>query len=257
MRVALSIALLLAAAVAHADVTRAVDAYTRALETEARDARLAGFREAERLFEEVIAGGVENADLYTNLGNAALQAEHLGSAILAYRRALRLDPDHPRALQNLAHARELLPGWVPRQASAGLAESLFFWHRSMAPSERALWAAGCFLVACLLVAAGIQLDQSALRNSAIVPGLAWLAFLLSLGIEARGTGLGDAVVIADEAFLRVADSSLAPVALPRPLPAGTELRVLEQRPPWLRVRLANGRDAWLAAAAAARVEPAG
>ena len=44
---------------------------------------------------------------------------------------------------------------------------------------------------------------------------------------------------------RVADSALAPSPFAAPLPAGTELRVIERRPPWVRVRLANGSDAWL------------
>jgi uncharacterized protein YgiM (DUF1202 family) len=33
------------------------------------------------------------------------------------------------------------------------------------------------------------------------------------------------------------------------LPGGTEVRILETRSPWLRVRLANGRDAWVAESA--------
>jgi len=254
MKWGLTCGLLLFAVVARADVTEAVDAYTRGLATEARDERLVAFRESERQFLQVIAGGVENADLYTNLGNAALQGEHLGAAVLAYRRALRLDPDHARALQNLEHARGLMADWVPRRESAGVAGSLFFWHRTLAREERSLAGAVCFLVAGALVAAGIRLRQSALRNSAWVPGLAWLAFMISLAIDAGSGDRGDAVVVAEEAVLRVADSALAPVALPRPLPAGAEVRVLEVRSPWLHVRLANGRDAWLAEDSVARVD---
>lgn len=253
MKWVLACGLLLVAAAAHADVTRAVDAYARALATEDRDERLAGFRESKRLFLQVIASGAENADVYANLGNAALQGEDLGAAVLAYRRALRLDPDHARALQNLEHARGLLAEWVPRREPAGLAGSLFFWHRSLARQERALAAAFCFLVAGALVAGGIHFRQSALRNSAWVPALGWLAFVISLAIDAGGGDSEDAVVVAEEAVLRVADSALAPVALSRPLPAGTEVRVLEERSPWLHVRLANGRDAWLAEDRVARV----
>ena len=253
MKWGLTCGLLLLAAVAQAAVTQAVDAYTRALATQDRDERLAGFRESERQFLQVIAGGVENADLYTNLGNAALQGEHLGAAVLAYRRALRLDPDHTRALQNLEHARGLLADWVPRREPAGLASSFFFWHRTLAREERALAGAFCFLVAGALIAGGIHFRQSALRNSAWVPGLAWLVLMISLAIDAGGGDREDAVVVAEEAVLRVADSALAPVALPRPLPAGAEVRVLEVRSPWLHVRLANGRDAWLAEDRVARV----
>ena len=73
---------------------------------------------------------------------------------------------------------------------------------------------------------------------------------------ARGddTGPLEAALIA-EAVARAADSSLAPSAFPQPLPAGVELRILEERAPWLRVRLANGRDAWLNRSSVTRIVP--
>ena len=56
-------------------------------------------------------------------------------------------------------------------------------------------------------------------------------------------------MIADEAVARAADSALAPSTLPAPLPGGVEVRILERRSPWIRIRLANGRDAWVAESA--------
>ena len=83
LRVLALVLLLFAVLPVQADVTDAVEAYTRAFETPDPQARLAAFRSAERLFEQVIAGGASNADVYTGLGNAALQGEHLGKAVLA------------------------------------------------------------------------------------------------------------------------------------------------------------------------------
>jgi hypothetical protein len=48
---------------------------------------------------------------------------------------------------------------------------------------------------------------------------------------------------------RAADSALAPSTLPAPLPGGVEVRILERRSPWIRIRLANGRAAWVAESA--------
>ena len=56
-------------------------------------------------------------------------------------------------------------------------------------------------------------------------------------------------MIADETVARAADSALAPSTLPAPLPGGVEVRILERRSPWIRIRLANGRDAWVAESA--------
>ncbi len=224
----------------------AIDAYTRALHTEHRDPRLEEFRRAQRLFASLSDQGVRSPALFTNLGNAALQAEDLGAALLAYRRALLLDADHPRALQNLEHARTLLPPWIPRPESAGVLDSLFFWHRTVPAPLRTLLAAVCFAIAALGVAASIRFEQAALRNAAILPGLAWALIVGAAALDA-GAGAEDAGVVTREAVARAADSALSPSAFPQPLPPGVELRILEQRDPWLRVRLANGRDAWLPA----------
>lgn len=234
-------------------VAQAVAAYGEAMDTEDRDARLAAFHRAEQLFTQVAQTGVENADLYTNLGNASLQAERLGPAVLAYRRALRLDPDQPRALQNLQHARSLLPGWVPTPHGAGLLDTFFFWHRTLPLATRKGAAALCFALAALLVAASLRLGQGALRNAALVPALAWAALLASVWLDPAEGRRDEAVIVAEETVARSADSPLAPAAFPDPLPGGAEVTILEERPPWARVRLANGRDAWVMGSSVARV----
>ena len=232
-----------------APVEEAIASYRAALDTSKRDLRLEGFRKAERLFSRTANGGASNPELYTNLGNAALQAEHLGAAVLAYRRALAIDPDHPRAVQNLEFVRTLLPEWVPKPESGGLLDSFFFWHKTLARSDRSLGAAIAFAIAVLLLAAAIRFGQSTLRTAAILPALVWAALIASVAVDDVGARLDEAVVIADEAVARAADSALAPSTLPAPLPGGVEVRILERRSPWIRIRLANGRDAWVAESA--------
>jgi len=232
-----------------AQIEEAIASYRAALDTSERDSRLEGFRKAERLFSRTADGGASNPELYTNLGNAALQAEHLGAAVLAYRRALAIDPDHPRAVQNLEYVRTLLPEWVPKPEAGGLLDSFFFWHKTLARSDRALGAAIAFAIGALLLAAAIRFGQSALRTAAILPALVWGALIASVAVDVGGARLDDAVVIADETVARAADSALAPSTLPAPLPGGVEVRILERRSPWIRIRLANGRDAWVAESA--------
>ena len=232
----------------------AIDNYSRALDTEQRDQRLEAFHRAEMLFERVVESGARTPGLYTNLANAALQAERLGQAVLGYRRALLLDPDHSRALQNLAHARALLPDWVPRPEPAGVLDSFFFWHRTIPLEDRALAAALCFAAAALALAAGIRTGQNGWRNAALLPGLAWMALAASVWLD-PGAGSGDdAVITAAEVVARSADSALSPVAFPQPLPGGVEVTVLERRSPWLRVRMAGGRDAWISESSVTHVK---
>jgi len=232
-----------------AQVEEAIASYRAALDTAERGARLEAFRRAERLFARVADAGASNPELYTNLGNAALQSEHLGAAVLAYRRALAIDPDHPRAVQNLEYVRTLLPEWVPKPEPGGLLDSFFFWHKTLARSDRALGAAIAFAIGALLLAASIRFGQPALRTAAILPGLVWAGLIVSVAADFGGARLDEAVVIADETVARAADSALAPNTLPAPLPGGVEVRILERRSPWVRIRLANGRDAWVAESA--------
>ncbi len=233
----------------------AIAAYATAMDTEKRSLRLETFRRSERLFARAIESGAQNAEIYTNLGNAALQGERLGYAVLAYRRALLLDPDHARALQNLDHARGLLPSWVPRRAGGGDAfDSFFFWHRTLSGAERHIAAALCFALAVVLVAASIRFESSTPRNVAILPALVWCALLASLLLDRAADASGEAVVTV-EAAARAADSAFAPSLFPAPLPEGTEVRILENRAPWMRVRLANRRDVWVKESSLAPVRP--
>ena len=163
------------------------------------------------------------------------------------------DPSHPRAERNLQHARSRLPAWVPRPAPAGASDRLFFWIRDTSAADRAWAAAIAFVVAAAFIGAGLALGKPVLRTLALVPGLAWMALLASLGVGAERDAGTAAVVLAAEATARTSDSAFSPNALAEPLPAGTELSILEERDGWARVRLANGRDAWLRGSALARV----
>ncbi len=234
-------------------VLRGVESYREALDTPKRDLRLEGFHRSERFFAAAVAGGARSADLYANLGNAALQGERLGDAVLAYRRALLLDPDHARARQNLTHARSLTPPWVPRPEVSTLIDTFFFWHRALARGERSLLAAICFALATTLVAAALRWRSLWARNLAIAPAIAWCGLLTSLALDPAAAAAFEGVVTASETIGRSADSIHAPQRFAQPLPSGTEVRILERRDGWLHVALANGRDAWVAESSVATV----
>ncbi len=230
----------------------AVTEYNAALDSTDRDERIQKFRRAELLFTRLAegdgkdaSGSIRNTDLYVNLGNAAMGAKRLGPAILAYRRALQLDPDHHRARQNLAHARTLLPDWVPRPEEGGLLDTFFAWSGRLSLVEFQTLAAIAFLVTAALIAAAIRWRQPVLRNLAVIPAIAWLVLLGAILFLTFGNDDDGAVVTLSEVVARSADSAGASPRFPQPLPSGTEVQVLETRDEWTRVRLFDGRDAWL------------
>jgi len=230
----------------------ALDDYAQALAESGRDARLAGFSRAEQGFASLTADGVVSAALFTNLGNAALQAQHPGLAVLAYHRALRLEPDAVAARQNLAHLRTRLPSWVPRPDSSEGAQTLLF-YRQIGTQTRSLISAMCFVLMAGCIALAVRRREGAWRGLAFLTGLGWAIGVASLVYDGVVREDNLAVLVADEVLARSADSSLAPLALPDPLPAGVEVDLLETRAAWTRVRLANGRDVWVRSTSVERV----
>ena len=230
-----------------------IAAYTLGMASNERDERLRHFSEAERFFSAAIQAGADSGDGWVNLGNAALQAERLGPAVLAYRRALILEPGNERATQNLAHARTLLPEWVPVPSPDGVFDTFFFWQRTVSRSARADWAAGAFAVSAALVSIGYAMRLAFPRYLGILFGLIWMSLMSSIYLRPDSTANGEGVVVLPEAVGRAADSINAPLRFGESLPSGSEVRILEDRGGWLHVELYNGRDAWVAASAIERV----
>jgi tetratricopeptide (TPR) repeat protein len=226
------------------DLQQALTAYTQAQNATQREQRLAAFQTAEQLFASAAAKGFGNAEVYANQGTAALQAERLGAAIAAFRQALQQDPNHVRARLNLIHARSLLPLWVPKPQQ-DIFDSFFSWQRAWSLSERITAAAVCFLLTALLIAVAIGWRVTMLRGIAVLPGLLWLALLISVAADIWFAGDPPGVVIVDETLARAADSINAPAAFAQPLPEGTEVDVQELRRDWAKVALADGRSVWV------------
>ncbi len=85
-------------------------------------------------------------------------------------------------------------------------------------------------------------------------GVAWILIVASIVFDSTEGNRQLAVMTADEAVARSADSRLAALAYPDPLPAGVEVEILEERAEWSRVRLSNGRDVWVRGSDVTRVE---
>ena len=227
--------------------------YADALEEADRERRVRRFVSAEKAFRPLAAANAAAADLQVDWGNAALGARDTGRSVLAYLRALRVMPDHGRARANLAWVRGRMPAWVPRPATSGAWESLLFWRGRLTAAQLHLVGAAAFAVGLLVLAGWLLTGKNVLRTLA-VPMLAVWTVAAASAWSVRSHG-GEAVVIADEATLRSADSTGAAPAFGQPLPGGTEVIIVETRIPWVRVSLADGSSGWLAAGAVESVAP--
>lgn len=229
-------------------IEQAIEHYQRAQGEPRRDARLAGFGLAADLFAEAARrttprAQAARADLHANAGTSALQAERLGQSILELRRALALDPDHTRARRNLGEARQLLPEWLPRERDTPDMLGLSSWLDVLSRPEQLGLAALLFVLAAALLGLSMARGTALPRWLGTSLLLAWAVVLGASHAGARQSS--GAAVLLVESVARAADSANAPARFARPLPAGTEVLVLDSRAGWSRVRLADRRDAWL------------
>jgi hypothetical protein len=207
------------------------------------------FRRAAGRHEQLRQEGVSNPVFYLNQGNAALLADDLPAALLAYHRGLRLRP-HDRTLQAQrtwareqvaypqpgAFARppvEYRPPWLPRlPVFAGLALT---------------W---------LLVASGcVALTRAAMRRSGRLASLGVTAFVFA-GLFGGALAWQEAddraeerhplVVIAqDGVLLRRGNGEAYPRRSDVPLPRGVEARWRFERGDWVQIELGSGEVGWV------------
>jgi hypothetical protein len=216
--------------------------------TDNRDRARELYAKAILLYEKIIdQGGIRNAGLYYNLGNACLLNDDVGKAILNYRRAEQLDASDVNLRNNLAYARNQRLDKVNVEAGKRVLETLFFWHYDFSIRTR-FWLAGVFFA--LLCAAGtlrVWLGRSSTTLVAMVLLGALLAcFATSTVIDMKnraGTTYG--VITAPEIVARQGDGPNYPPGFKEPLHAGTEFTLVEQRPGWYHIRLSDNSDAWI------------
>jgi len=226
------------------------EAYQQALGVTDASARKAAFTRAAVALGEAAQITPDRPELLADWGNAALGAGDVGSATLAYRRALALDPGNARAKQNLGWLRNRETPTL-RPASGGAADTLFFF-RDWSRGRRLVVGGFAFAIAVLLVVPWSGRRRRGLGLLAILPAIVWLAMVLSVVLEDRHT---DDAVVMDAVVLRAADSAGAPAALGTPLPRGTEVTIVETRDTWAKLRIANGTLGWVPAGAIQRIIP--
>lgn len=234
-----------------------------------RAAAEARFREAAGAWREVSRlGNIHNVKLETNIANASLLAGDVPGAILAYRRAQAIDPTNSDVLAGLAAARRsagtealALGQNLSKKDDVGRAGGVRGALSSIADvvkgaSERAtnaissrtllIFAAMCY-VGFFAGAAIRVLGKARVPLSAIVA--LFVGVLICAGPlvtrEIRSTHRAEAVVLATGVIARNGPAELYDPAFQEPLRAGLEVAIVESRGTWSKIRLRDGREAWV------------
>jgi tetratricopeptide (TPR) repeat protein len=200
------------------------------------------FKEAITDYEAMVRSGEWTANLFYDLGNAYFRTSDFARAILNYERALALQPNHPEALANLriardeARALELSPGWADRLSrfmtlnQGTLAAIILSW-------------VGLFLLVAALFASLRRRRLLALSFSALFCAMLLVYFVMTLEHGAKGGSL--AVVTGNDTQVRLATADTAASVMA--LPAGSEVRVSQDRGDWVYADLPNNQRGWIPA----------
>jgi len=199
-------------------------------------------------YEKVInEGRIKNPKLYCNVANAYLLKGDIGRAILNYRRAEKLDKSDSDIQKNLSFARSRRVDTVEMKTEKQIMHTLIFWHYYFSMKAKFTAASVCFAILCLGLAAAIWFGRKAsLTVITSVAGLVLLCFAGSLAVEeySRHVNLSG-VIVAPEVVAYQGDGQNYPPSFKAPLHSGTEFELIERRPGWFHIKLADGSDGWI------------
>ncbi len=227
------------------DAIRSFDRGSELLRTAPEEA-LAAFREAHDKFHAVASAGIENGQLYYDLGNTHLRLGEIGAAIADYRRARRLIPGDERLTANLRFARSLRRDNIEDSGKRTLIKTLFVWHRSLPFRTRktiALVAYGLFWLALLIRLAP---RSPALGYAVLICLAGWLSFGVSVGVDLYSQRrLTEGVLVRNQVVVRKGNGEGYEPQYKQPLHEGVEFTVVEQRRGWIEIELRDGSRGWV------------
>ena len=194
-------------------------------------------------------GGIDNADLHANLGNAELRAGNVGLAIVSYRRAERLDPTNEIARAGLAAARSRVSVLVNPDPPRFAIDAVFLWRHWVPRTLVFGVGVAAWVGLWLLLGTRLVGRRSVPAGWVVACGAVALLALGGQYAEQRTLYAGDnAVVTALEITGRNGPNAVAyEPTFADPLVDGVECVLLAARDGWRRVRLRDGRTTWLPA----------
>ena len=203
------------------------------------------YDEAAALYQSMI-DEQPNATLYYNLGNAQFKQGELAQAILAYERALRLQPNHKDAQYNLAFAQSKITDNIEDQDFF-----LSAWARTLrnSLSERTWLILSIALF--ILALAGLLLwmlgRELWLRKTAFY--VAWIALLFSLIAGLNAWSLHRRDTLRNEAIITqgIVNAKSSPDRSGTDLftvHEGTKVTIRETLGEWCNIRVGNN-EGWI------------
>lgn len=211
------------------------------------------FAQAASEYEAILQYGLENENLYYNLGNAYFKMADLGPALLNFERAHRLAPGDREIRENLDFARSLLYDRMEIPAPPFPFDVLIRVRRSVSLDTETILFVVLYLIAAGFLSAYL-LNEG--RSSPKLPlyGLA-ISLLLCTGV---GVSLGAHIhALRTRQFVIILSDAVDVRSGPGPnqtvlftVHEGLKAEIRTERGDWLQVSLPNGWNGWIPRASA-------
>lgn len=199
-------------------------------------------------------GNIENGKLYYNIGNIYFKTQDIGRAILNYLKAEQYIGNDINLQRNLEFARNVRKDRIEVKQETKILKTLFFWHYDLSSKTRLILFTIAFCLLWFFAAARIFLKKPVLKWMIGTALFLSLLFAGSLGIEYLNLKQSiPGVIINEEVVARKGNSISYEPSFKKPLHAGTEFTLVENRGTWVQVKLQDGRTCWLPKSAIALV----
>lgn len=209
------------------------------------------YAQAANHYEAILAGGVESAEVYYNLGNCYYREGELGKSLLNYERAKRLAPNDNEIQENLDFVYSKTDDHIK------VMPQIFFvrWcHNLNGALPLRGWINFCIIMMVLTCASVIVFALSReyqWRKSSLIVSFIMIFLLLLTGTNAAfsahtSSNDNEAIVMSP---ISVAKSSPDNNSVDKfVLHEGTKVRVDDAVDGWTKIRIADGTRGWIATA---------
>ncbi len=205
------------------------------------------WQNALNYYQMIEGENLESADLYYNIGNTFFKLGDNAHAILYFERALKLDPAHADARNNLDIAQQLTLDRVDAVPDFILVSWFRNLRRSLSADTWAWLTLALLLITGILVTLFLQSASQGLRKvsfilACVVAALAIGTFIFSLLQRKSVTREDSAIVTAPVCSVKSSPADGGKTVFV--LHEGTKVRLLDDVGEWSKIEIADGRQGW-------------
>ena len=201
-------------------------------------------------YNAIILSGKESADLYYNMGNAAYRSNSIGHAILYYEKALKLEPAHEDAINNLDFVSRYRLDTFEEVPVLFLSAWINGFVQLFPEQTWSILVLAFFIIILTGLLVFLFSRRMVLKKSGFISGLvALVLFVITLSsaisrhrdIVNPDTG----IILAPSVVVRSSPSSSGTELFI--LHEGTKIKVNEEVSRWQNIKLIDGREGWILA----------